>query len=698
MSSSHAPTSPPSDADDARTVTYDPSDPFWRETETEEDDDDDMEYNPASQGSEEEGDDDLEISFHDAAEHLSNLSGVELVFESTNDEDEDEDDDDGEEDEDEDGEGEEEEEEEEEEGETAPRPVYITRAQIMELLGNAGLGRIFASDFTTRAAARRVRIDDDDEDDSDQGTGYDLAGSRSSRRARRARGEALYEKVPSERGQELMNGGIFGSNARQEDTVKRKKRLAYNIMRRELGLGSEGRQKNATQLMRQDMIPESVADTIIHYNARCYSGQFSDDGNFFFSCAQDFRVRMYDTSNPYDWKYYKSVVYPYGQWTITDASLSPDNRFLAYSSIRSIVCLAGTDPADDSEPNLLDFSHLGTGSTRGFHTYFGIWSIRFSGDGREIVAGTGDNSVYVYDIERRQSVLRIPGHEDDVNAVCFGDSQSPHILYSGSDDTTLKVWDRRSMGDGREAGVFLGHTEGLTYVDSKGDGRYVLSNGKDQTAKLWDLRKMMSKEKADRIDPHQYTTRFEYRSNAYDPADFRPHPHDCSLVTFRGHKVLKTLIRCHFSPPGSTDSRYVYSGSYDGSVYIWNLDATLAGKVNVLKATKNSRPRDPELLAETYDYWGRNGGNWMTCVRDASWHPNAPLIAATSWNGWGTSQGTCTVHSWNDGVEEDEAEPQIGRRVNAQLQHDERLYRSVEGGRSRRQPAWYDNEEWEDDD
>jgi WD40 repeat protein len=186
------------------------------------------------------------------------------------------------------------------------------------------------------------------------------------------------------------------------------------------------------------------------------------------------------------------------------------------------------------------------------------------------------------------------------------------------------------MADGREAGVFLGHTEGLTYVDSKGDGRYVLSNAKDQTAKLWDLRKMISTEKADRIDTNAYTTRFEYRSNAYDDNDYRPHPHDCSLVTFRGHKVLKTLIRCHFSPPGSTDSRYVYSGSYDGSVYVWNLDATLAGKVNVLKATKNSRPRDPELLAETYDYWGRNGGSWMTCVRDASWHPYVPMIAGES--------------------------------------------------------------------
>lgn len=43
-------------------------------------------------------------------------------------------------------------------------------------------------------------------------------------------------------------------------------------------------------------------------------------------------------------------------------------------------------------------------------------------------------------------------------------------------------------------------------------------------------------------------------------------------------------------------------------------------------------------------------------------------------------------------MEEDEAEPKVGRRVNAQLQHDERLYRSVEG-RSRRQPMWYEDDD-----
>ncbi len=227
----------------------------------------------------------------------------------------------------------------------------------------------------------------------------------------------------------------------------------------------------------------------------------------------------------------------------------------------------------------------------------------------------------------RQSVVKIHGHNDDVNAVCFGDQQSPHILYSGSDDTTLKVWDRRSLADGREAGVFLGHTEGLTYVDSKGDGRFVLSNAKDQTAKLWDLRKMISTEKADKIDPQRYTSDYDYRFNRYDVRDWSPHPHDCSLVTFRGHEVLKTLIRCHFSPPGSSDSRYVYSGSHDGSVYIWNMDATLKDKVNVLEATRDSRPRDHRVSDEYFDLMGRDNGEWRTCVRDASWHPYAPIIA-----------------------------------------------------------------------
>ena len=432
-----------------------------------------------------------------------------------------------------------------------------------------------------------------------------------------------------------MSSGVYGGRDHFTDVRKRRKQtVSERLMWRRLGLSSSSTCSRENKLLAQALVPDTTPpDKIIHYDSRAYSGQFSDDGNFFFSCTQNFKVRMYDTSNPYEWKYYKTVDYPFGQWTITDATLSPDNRYLAYSSIRHIVCLASTDPSDRSEPTHLDFTNFARGAAngRGFHSGygrqgFGIWSLRFSGDGREMVCGTSDHTVVVYDLERRQSVLKLSNHHDDVNAVCFGDKDSPHILYSGSDDQTIRVWDRRSMGDGREAGVFVGHTEGVTFVDSKGDGRYVLSNGKDQMMKLWDLRKMTPPPDFDRMDLSEYTINFDYRFNPYNLAEYRPNPNDCSVVTFRGHSVLKTLIRCHFSPPNSTNSRYVYSGSEDGIVHVWNMDGTVRSKIDVTEATKGTRPRHPDMAHFGY-MTGRANHDWKTCVRDASWHPTAPVIA-----------------------------------------------------------------------
>ncbi|KAM0718093.1 hypothetical protein Q7P37_006425 [Cladosporium fusiforme] len=614
-----------------------------------------------------------------------------------------------------------------------PHTITITQQQIMQLLSQAGLRGIFAPSGgggggpRTRSHGQRhhVALDEDEEEADDDDGEFVPFGRNHRRRARGFTGDR-YPKIPSEEGQKLMGSGKFGACDRcdhtscgqpfEQNTQNKRRRLARRMFDRELGVGSRGRARVLGSLASQDLIPSSKADMIINLNDRCYSGQFSEDGSFFFACGQDFKVRMYDTSNPYDWKYYKTVNYYGGQWTITDATLSPDNKHLAYSSIKSDVCLAATDPADSSEPRHLDFSNMGGGGSergwgRGRNGHFGVWSLRFSGDGDEIVAGTSDYCVYVYDLEAQRSILRIPGHQDDVNAVCFGDKMSPHILYSGSDDTTLKVWDRRSLSSMRPAGMFLGHTEGLTYIDSKGDGRYVISNAKDQTCKLWDLRKMVSTDVGERINPQDYTTNFDYRFSPYDTLDHTPHPHDCSLVTFRGHRVLKTLIRCHFSPPTSTDQRYIYSGSHDGRVHIWNLDGTPRAQIDVQAATMNSRPASDERFADRYDYYGRTG-TWKTIVRDASWHPSAPVVAATSWNGWDHGLGTTTVHSWNDGVEgPDEigaddhgvakasslGSTPMGARVTAQLRHDARYYGEAQEPRRTRRTRgfgaiWGDDE------
>jgi hypothetical protein len=56
-------------------------------------------------------------------------------------------------------------------------------------------------------------------------------------------------------------------------------------------------------------------------------------------------------------------------------------------------------------------------------------------------------------------------------------------------------------------------------------------------------------------------------------------------MTYRGHAVLRTLIRCHFSPRESTGQSYIYSGSADGMIHIWSLDG------RVVQGEQTSRRR-----------------------------------------------------------------------------------------------------------
>jgi len=64
----------------------------------------------------------------------------------------------------------------------------------------------------------------------------------------------------------------------------------------------------------------------------------------------------------------------------------------------------------------------------------------------------------------------------------------------------------------KPSGVLIGHTEGITNVSAKGDGRYVISNGKDQALRLWDLRKMRTNEEYENVANISYGIRnYDYR-------------------------------------------------------------------------------------------------------------------------------------------------------------------------------------------
>ncbi|KAJ6723526.1 DDB1- AND CUL4-ASSOCIATED FACTOR 11 [Salix koriyanagi] len=339
-------------------------------------------------------------------------------------------------------------------------------------------------------------------------------------------------------------------------------------------------------------------------STRAYVSQFSADGSLFVAGFQGSYIRIYNVED--GWKVQKNILAKSLRWTVTDTSLSPDQRHLVYASMSPIVHIVDVGSAEtESLANVtelhdgLDFSSSSDGSYS-----FGIFSVKFSTDGRELVAGSSDDSIYVYDLEQNKLSLKILAHTSDVNTVCFAD-ESGHLLFSGSDDNLCKVWDRRCfIAKGKPAGVLSGHLEGITFIDSHGDGRYFISNGKDQTIKLWDIRKM-APNATSYSGLRNYEWDYRWMDYPYEARDLK-HPSDQSIATYKGHSVLRTLIRCYFSPVYSTGQKYIYTGSHDSCVYIYDL--VTGEQVASLQHHKST-------------------------VRDCSWHPYYPMLVSSSWDG-----------------------------------------------------------------
>jgi len=302
-------------------------------------------------------------------------------------------------------------------------------------------------------------------------------------------------------------------------------------------------------------------------------------------------------------------------WTITDSQVSSDDRFMIHSTLSQYCQML--DIRDGTYTKELDLGDRENPDSQSYFNKTKIFCLDLCGDDKEFVAGCNKKiegaSVKIYDIERDIVKQSVVCHKDDVNGVCYLEKNNNTMFISSSDDGTSKVWDTRILKNNEPAGIFYGHVSGITYVESKNDGRHFITNSKDQSLKLWDLRKFTTQKKN-----HPYL-KYDYRCEVLTPSHIQEIKEyqkklDDSIMTFWGHQVHQTLIRCHFSPLSSTGQRYICTGSFDGRVYIF--DTVTGENVVALEIPKE-------------------GDSIFHCpvVRDCVWHPYTQSLISTSFLG-----------------------------------------------------------------
>ncbi|MFL5340411.1 MAG: WD40 repeat domain-containing serine/threonine protein kinase, partial [Gemmataceae bacterium] len=107
--------------------------------------------------------------------------------------------------------------------------------------------------------------------------------------------------------------------------------------------------------------------------------------------------------------------------------------------------------------------------------------VAFSPRGNLLAASGGsNNSVHVWDVERRAEIEVLHGHRGAVVDVCFSPDDS--WLASASSDRTIRIWNLRSM---EQVQVLEGHISEIQTVAVSRDGRWLASGSLDGMVRVW---------------------------------------------------------------------------------------------------------------------------------------------------------------------------------------------------------------------
>ncbi|CAF0913428.1 unnamed protein product [Brachionus calyciflorus] len=104
---------------------------------------------------------------------------------------------------------------------------------------------------------------------------------------------------------------------------------------------------------------------------------------------------------------------------------------------------------------------------------------------QQLITGSGDSTLKLWDVETGQLMQTFNGHQADVMCLDISPSEAGNIFLSGSSDHVALVWDIRS---GQYVQIFDGHESDVNSVKFHPSGDAFATGSDDSTCRLFDLR------------------------------------------------------------------------------------------------------------------------------------------------------------------------------------------------------------------
>lgn len=200
-----------------------------------------------------------------------------------------------------------------------------------------------------------------------------------------------------------------------------------------------------------------------------------------------------------------------------------------------------------------------------------IRAIAYSPDGTLMVAGGFDKIVALWDIAREEEIRRLGGEH---MALSIAFNPNGKIFAIGTTGNTIELW---SVTSGKIQKVLRGHTGWVTAVAYSPDGKFLISGSSDKTLRLWDTADYKLITTLRGHDFGLYAVAFSRDGKllaSTSGSEAAGEERVIKIWNMASRKVIATLYgheKQIWSVAFSKDSKRLVSGSYDGTVRLWDL-------------------------------------------------------------------------------------------------------------------------------